>query len=220
MGSFIGERYCRGRQSGINPDGGIALGHQQAPYSQLLSKYAQNSEVKIVENKIFTEAEAARVILQTKLGSNPLQQPDLLANNLDMFEQLAIAPNQQSKVHFDLKNNDEANENSVADTSEISSALDVNPLQIELITESDKQADKNTEEMRSVQIQQKYGAIFELFVNTLISLSKDKTSFFILDDIKNQFPELQDTQIKKWLKELETEGCLRKEGRKARYTFV
>ena len=43
---------------------------------------------------------------------------------------------------------------------------------------------------------------------------------FILDDIKNQFPELQDTQIKKWLKELETEGCLRKEGRKARYTFV
>ncbi|WP_025095055.1 DNA-processing protein DprA [Acinetobacter soli] len=202
--------------------GGIALGHQQAAYSQLLSKHAQNIEVKIVENKIFTEAEAeaARVILQTNLGSNPLQQPDLLANNLDMFEQSAIGLNQQSEVHFDLKNNDEANENSVADTSEISSALDVNPLQIELITESDKQADKNTEEMRSVQIQQKYGAIFELFVNTLISLSKDKTSFFILDDIKNQFPELQDTQIKKWLKELETEGCLRKEGRKARYTFV
>lgn len=203
--------------------GGIALGHQQVPYSQLLSKHAQNSEVKIVENKIFTEAEAeaARVILQTKLGSNPLlQQPDLLANNLDMFEQFAIAPYQQSEVHFDLKNNDEANENFVADTSETSSALDVNPLQIDLITESDKQADKNTDEMRLIQIQQKYGAIFELFVNTLISLSKDKTSFFILDDIKNQFPELQDTQIKKWLKELETDGCLRKEGRKARYTFV
>lgn len=203
--------------------GGIALGHQQVPYSQLLSKHAQNSEVKIVENKIFTEAEAeaARVILQTKLGSNPLlQQPDLLANNLDMFEQFAIAPYQQSEVHFDLKNNDEANENFVADTSETSSALDVNPLQIDLITESDKQADKNTDEMRLIQIQQKYGAIFELFVNTLISLSKDKTSFFILDDIKNQFPELQETQIKKWLKELETEGCLRKEGRKARYTFM
>ena len=203
--------------------GGIALGHHQAPYSQLLSKHAQNSEVKIVENKIFTEAEAeaARVILQSKLGSNPLlQQPDLLANNLDMFEQFAIAPNQQSEVHFDLKNNDEANENFVADTSETSSALDVNPLQIELITESDKQADKNTEEMRLVQIQQKYGEIFELFVKTLISLSKDKTSFFILDDIKNQFPELQETQIKKWLKELETDGCLRKEGRNARYTFM
>lgn len=202
--------------------GGIALGHHQAPYSQLLSKHAQNSEVKIVENKIFTEAEAeaARVILQTKLASNPLQQPDLLANNLDMFEQSAIAPNQQSEVHFDLKTNDEANENSVADTLETSTELDVNPLQIELITESDKQADKHTEEMRLVQILQKYGAIFELFVNTLISLSKDKTSFFILDDIKNQFPELQETQIKKWLKELETDGCLRKEGRKARYTFM
>ena len=203
--------------------GGIAFGHQQVPYSQLLSKHAQNSEVKIVENKIFTEAEdeAASVILRTKLETNPsLQQPDLLTNNLDMFEQLAIAPNQQSEVHFDLKTNDEANENSAADTSEISSALDVNPLQIELITESDKQADKNTEEMRLVQIQQKYGTIFDLFVNTLISLSKNKTSFFILDDIKNQFPELQDTQIKKWLKELETDDCLRKEGRKARYTFV
>lgn len=203
--------------------GGIAFGHQQVPYSQLLSKHAQNSEVKIVENKIFTEAEdeAASVILRTKLETNPsLQQPDLLTNNLDIFEQLAIAPNQQSEVHFDLKTNDEANENSAADTSEISSALDVNPLQIELITESDKQADKNTEEMRLVQIQQKYGTIFDLFVNTLISLSKNKTSFFILDDIKNQFPELQDTQIKKWLKELETDGCLRKEGRKARYTFV
>lgn len=202
--------------------GGIALGHHQAAYSQLLSKHAQNSEVKIVENKIFTEAEAeaARVILQTKLASNPLQQPDLLANNLDMFEQSAIAPNQQSEVHFDLKTNDEANENSVADTLETSTELDVNPLQIELITESDKQADKHTEEMRLVQIQQKYGAIFELFVNTLISLSKDKTSFFILDDIKNQFPELQENQIKKWLKELENEGLLLKEGRKARYTFV
>lgn len=205
--------------------GGIAFGHQQVPYSQLLSKHAQNSEVKIVENKIFTEAEdedeAASVILRTKLETNPsLQQPDLLTNNLHMFEQLAIAPNQQSEVHFDLKTNDEANENSAADTSEISSALDVNPLQIELITESDKQADKNTDEMRLVQIQQKYGTIFDLFVNTLISLSKDKTSVFILDDIKNQFPELQDTQIKKWLKELETDGCLRKEGRKARYTFV
>ncbi|MFH4317259.1 DNA-processing protein DprA, partial [Acinetobacter baumannii] len=77
------------------------------------------------------------------------------------FEQFAIAPNQQSEVHFDLKNNDEANENFVADTSETSTALDVNPLQIELITESDKQADKNTEEMRLIQIQQKYGAIFE-----------------------------------------------------------
>lgn len=193
--------------------GGIAFGHQQVPYSQLLSKHAQNSEVK--------EDEAASVILRTKLETNPsLQQPDLLTNNLDMFEQLAIAPNQQSEVHFDLKTNDEANENSAADTSEISSALDVNPLQIELITESDKQADKNTEEMRLVKIQQKYGTIFDLFVNTLISLSKNKTSFFILDDIKNQFPELQDTQIKKWLKELETDGCLRKEGRKARYTFV
>ena len=138
----------------------------------------------------------ASVILRTKLETNPsLQQPDFLTNNLDIFEQLAIAPNQQSEVHFDLKTNDEANENSAADTSEISSALDVNPLQIELITESDKQADKNTEEMRLVQIQQKYGTIFDLFVNTLISLSKDKTSFFILDDIKNQFPELQDTQI-------------------------
>ena len=137
-----------------------------------------------------------------------------------MFEQSAIAPNQQSEVHFDLKTNDEANENSVADTLETSTELDVNPLQIELITESDKQADKHTEEMRLVQILQKYGAIFELFVNTLISLSKDKTSFFILDDIKNQFPELQETQIKKWLKELETDGCLRKEGRNARYTFM
>lgn len=57
-------------------------------------------------------------------------------------------------------------------------------------------------------------------MNTLISLSKDKTSFFILDDVKNQFPELQDTQIKKWLKELETDGYLHKEGRKARYTFM
>ncbi len=184
--------------------GGIGFEDEIVPYVELLS----------------TQPLVDQIVERTSSEDTSQPQGNLLSVTLDMFEQLAIAPNQQSEVHFDLKNNDEANENSVEDTSETSSELDVNPLQIELITESDKQGDKNTEEMRLVQIQQKYGEIFELFVKTLISLSKDKTSFFILDDIKNQFPELQDTQIKKWLKELETEGCLRKEGRKARYTFV
>lgn len=184
--------------------GGIGFEDEIVPYVELLS----------------TQPLVDQIVERTSSEDTSQPQGNLLSVTLDMFEQLAIAPNQQSEVHFDLKNNDEANENSVADTSGTSSELDVNPLQIELITESDKQADKHTEEMRLVQILQKYGAIFELFVNTLISLSKDKTSFFILDDIKNQFPELQETQIKKWLKELETDGCLRKEGRKARYTFV
>ena len=57
-------------------------------------------------------------------------------------------------------------------------------------------------------------------MNTLVSLSEDKTSSFSLDDVKNKFPELQDTQIKKWIKELEADGFLRKEGRKARYIFI
>lgn len=183
--------------------GGIGFGDQIVPYVELLS----------------TEPLIHEIVERTSEETSQ-QQRDLLAGTLDMFEQLAIGPNQQSEVHFDLKTNDEANKNYAADTLETSSELDVNSLQIELITESEEQADKNTEETRLVQIQQKYGAIFELFVNTLISLSKDKTSFFILDDVKNQFPELQDTQIKKWLKELETDGYLHKEGRKARYTFM
>lgn len=184
--------------------GGIGFGDPIVPYIRLLS----------------TQPLMNQIVERTSSEETSQQQRNLLPVTLDMFEQSAIGLNQQSEISSDLKMNDEANENSVADTSETSSALDVNPLQIELITESDKQADKNTEEMRLVQIQQKYGAIFELFVNTLISLSKDKTSFFILDDVKNQFPELQDTQIKKWLKELETDGYLHKEGRKARYKFA
>lgn len=181
--------------------GGIGFGDQIVPYVELLS----------------TQPLADQIVERTSSEEASQPQGNLLSVTLDMFEQSAIGLNQQSETYSDLKINDEVNENIAVETS---STLDENPLQIELITESDKQADKNTEDMRLVQIQQKYGAIFELFVNTLISLSKDRTSFFVLDDIKNQFPELQDTQIKKWLKELETEGCLRKEGRKARYTFV
>ncbi|MCH7318156.1 DNA-processing protein DprA [Acinetobacter sp. ANC 5659] len=184
--------------------GGIGFGDQIVPYVELLS----------------TQPLADQIVERTSSEEASQPQGNLLSVTLDMFEQSAIGLNQQSETYSDLKINDEVNENIAVDTLKTSSTLDENPLQIELIIESDKQADKNTEDMRLVQIQQKYGAIFELFLNTLISLSKDKTSFFILDDIKNQFPELQDTQIKKWLKELETDGCLRKEGRKARYTFV
>ena len=183
--------------------GGFSLGEQRVPYVEFLSAHPPlNETTAIISNDV------------------SLQQADLLSENLDMFEPLVEDTDPQSEHHVDVKTNDEANENSVADFSEISSKLDMNPLQAELITESDEETDAHKDKTRLVQIQQKYGAIFELFVNTLIALSKDKTSFFILDDIKKQFPELQDTQIKKWLKELETEGCLLKEGRKAHYIFV
>lgn len=202
--------------------GGVAFGDPKVPYHDLLVKHAQTSHAKTIESKICTEmeSEASRIILRPKSGINPLQQPDLLAENLDMFEPLPEDQNPQSEDHVAAKKNDEPNENSVADILETSSELDVIPLKTELITESAQRSEGHKDLPRPIQIQQKYGAIFELFVNTLISLSKNKTSFFILDDVKKQFPELQDTQIKKWLKELETEGCLLKEGRKARYEFA
>lgn len=183
--------------------GGIGFGSHKVPYVELLSVQPTVKET---------------IAIKTMQAST--QQADLLADNLDMLEPLVEDPEPQSKDYDDLKKKDEKNLGFVADILETSLESAINPSQAELITESDKQADGKIDELRLVQIQQKYGAIFELFVNTLISLSKDKTSSFILDDIKNQFPELQDTQIKKWLKELETDGCLRKEGRKARYTFV
>lgn len=186
--------------------GGIGFRDQIVPYVELLS----------------TQPLVDQIVERTSSEETSQQQRNLLSVTLDMFEQSAIGLNQQSETYSDLKINDEVNENIAVDTLETSSQLDVNPLQIELITESEEPSDKenNSEEIRLVQIHQKYGAIFELFVNTLISLSKDKTSFFVLNDVKNKFPELQDTQIKKWLKELESEGLLLKEGRKARYTFV
>lgn len=183
--------------------GGIGFGHHKVPYVELLSVQPTVKET---------------IAIKTIQAST--QQADLLADNLDMLEPLVEDPEPQSKDYDDLKKKDEKNLGFVADILETSLESAINPSQAELITESDKQADGKIDELRLVQIQQKYGAIFELFVNTLISLSKDKTSSFILDDVKNQFPELQDTQIKKWLKELEGEGCLRKEGRKARYTFM
>ena len=183
--------------------GGIGFGSHKVPYVELLSVQPTVKET---------------IAIKTMQAST--QQADLLADNLDMLEPLVEDPEPQSKDYDDLKKKDEKNLGFVADILETSLESAINPSQAELITESDKQADGKIDELRLVQIQQKYGAIFELFVNTLISLSKDKTSSFILDDIKNQFPELQDTQIKKWLKELETDGCLRKEGRKARYTFM
>ena len=183
--------------------GGIGFGHHKVPYVELLSVQPTVKET-----------------IAIKTIEAPMQQPDLLADNLDMLEPLVEDPEPQSEDYGDLKKKDEKNLGFVADILETSSESAINSSQAELITESDEQADGKIDERRLVQIQQKYGAIFELFVNTLISLSKDKTSFFILDDIKNQFPELQETQIKKWLKELETDGFLRKEGRKARYTFM
>lgn len=183
--------------------GGIGFGSHKVPYVELLSVQPTVKET---------------IAIKTMQAST--QQADLLADNLDMLEPLVEDPEPQSKDYDDLKKKDEKNLGFVADILETSLESAINPSQAELITESDKQADGKIDELRLVQIQQKYGAIFELFVNTLISLSKDKTSSFILDDVKNQFPELQDTQIKKWLKELETDGCLRKEGRKARYTFM
>lgn len=182
--------------------GGIGFGHHKVPYVELLSVQPTVKET-----------------IAIKTIEAPMQQPDLLADNLDMLEPLVEDPEPQSEDYGDLKKKDEKNLGFVADILETSSESAINSSQAELITESDEQADGKIDERRLVQIQQKYGAIFELFVNTLISLSKDKTSF-ILDDVKNQFPELQETQIKKWLKELETEGFLRKEGRKARYTFM
>lgn len=186
--------------------GGIGFGDPIVPYIKFLS----------------TQPVIDQIVERTSSDETSQQQRNLLPVTLDMFEQSAIGLNQQSETYSDLKMNDEANENTPVDNLKTSSQLDVNPLQIELITVLEEQSDKesNSEEIRLVQIHQKYGAIFELFVNTLISLSKDKTSFFVLDDVKNKFPELQDTQIKKWLKELETDGYLRKEGRKARYAFV
>lgn len=183
--------------------GGIGFGHHKVPYVELLSVQPTVKET-----------------IAIKTIEAPMQQADLLADNLDILAPLIEDPKPQSEDYDTLKKKDEKNLGFVADILKTSLEAAINPSQAELITESDEQADGKIDELRLVQIQQKYGAIFEVFVNTLISLSKDKTSSFILDDVKNQFPELQDTQIKKWLKELESEGCLRKEGRKALYTFV
>lgn len=179
--------------------GGIGVGHQKVPYVELLSAQRAYREL------------TAMAIIDT-----PTQQPDSLASNLDMFEVLDETSNSLLENHVDLIAKDELKENALKTSSEI----DINPLQIGLIPEFDEQADGHNDESREVQIQKKYGEIFELFVNTLISLSEDKTSSFSLDDVKNKFPELQDTQIKKWLKELEFEGFLLKEGRKARYKIM
>ncbi|WP_284085059.1 DNA-processing protein DprA [Acinetobacter haemolyticus] len=176
--------------------GGISVGLQKVPYAELLSA-----------QPVYKELNAMAII------DIPMQQPDLLASNLDMFETLDETPNSFLENQVDLIAKDKLKENALSTSSEI----DINSLQVELIPEFGEQADGYNDESREVQIQQKYGAIFELFVNTLISLSADNTSSFSLDDIKKQFPELQDTQIKRWLKELELEGFLLKEGRKARY---
>ncbi|MEL4296812.1 DNA-processing protein DprA [Acinetobacter ursingii] len=179
--------------------GGIGVGLQKVSYAELLSAQPAYNELNAI------------AVIDT-----PTQQPDLLAGNLDMFETLDETSNSLLENHDDLITKDELKENALNTSAEI----DINPLQVELLHEFDQQADGHNDKSREVQIQQKYGAIFELFVNTLISLSENKTSSFSLDDIKNKFPELQDTQIKKWLKELETEGCILKEGRKARYALV
>lgn len=179
--------------------GGICVGLQKVPYAELLSVQSECKELNAIA-----------------IIDIPTQQPDLLAGNLEMFETLDGTPDSLLKNHDDLITKDGLKEHALNTSSEI----DINPLQVELLPEFDKQADEHNHESREVQIQQKYGAIFELFVNTLISLSEDKNSYFSLDDVKNKFPELQDTQIKKWLKELESEGFLRKEGRKSLYTLV
>lgn len=179
--------------------GGIGVGLQKVSYAELLSAQPAYKELNAI------------AVIDT-----PTQQPDLLAANLDMFDTLDETSNSLLENHDNLITKEELKENALNTSSEI----DINPLQVELLDEFDRQADGHNDESREVQIQQKYGAIFELFVNTLISLSENKTSSFSLDDVKNKFPELQDTQIKKWLKELETEGYILKEGRKARYALV
>ncbi|MDC4980250.1 DNA-processing protein DprA [Acinetobacter baumannii] len=179
--------------------GGIGVGPQKVQYAELLSAQPAYKELNAI----------ARIDATTK-------QPDLLVGNLDMFDTLDETSNLLLENQVDLITKDELKENALNTSSEI----DNNPLQVELLPEFYEQTDEYNDESQEVKIHQKYGVIFELFVNTLISLSEDKTSSFSLDDVKNKFPELLDTQIKKWIKELEADGFLRKEGRKARYIFI
>lgn len=65
-----------------------------------------------------------------------------------------------------------------------------------------------------------YGAIFALFQDTLMELSQEQETSFGLDEIKEIYPELPESLIKKWLKELQDAGCVRREGSKLRFTWI
>lgn len=93
-------------------------------------------------------------------------------------------------------------------------------LQGDFFAESIKPQEADLLKQRMLDIQPQYGPIFELFVNVLVALLKDKNDFITVNDIKNSFPELEDMQIKKWLKELEEGQCLLKDGRRLRYKLV
>ena len=181
----------------------VDLGAQQIDelfedFNQLADKAIQNNELipatikepELTQTDDFFWADVS-VNKQAELASKDALQPEpLVQTEQKPLEQTAPEPKPVQP--------DDLNSNSIS------------------IEESGKENNKPTD---TVSFFDNYGQIFLLFYHQVVeTCQQDKA--VTPAQLQEAYPELPDSLIKKWLKQLENEGYLKKEGRKLIFTLT
>ncbi|NLB10890.1 DNA-processing protein DprA [bacterium] len=218
-------RYLRDQSlalvSPFYPEAGFSVGNAMARNKYI---YTMSQAVVVVKSDKNKGGTWGGAIENLKKAWVPLLVRDCTQEGNQALIQEGGIPLGESKVPYSefLEKGGQSRENSVSYTT---GATNLQPDLFaeglnQMINDSDytKEAESIDESLDVATPQ--YGEIFKLFKDTLKQLSEEQETFFALGSIKYIYPELQETQIKKWLKELEAEGYVRRDGRKLRYAWL